>query len=193
MASRLLRALTVLLTAWGWSTVQAFPVIPVSQPAAPVQLQSCSALTFDSTSAPEYGKSFATTVSDSSGRIVYTGPPVLVDQQIPMVPLYAGTSVYASAESVNRSAKTVSAVTYRFDVFSGAGARAAMLFGSRTGMFAENARITPYGAGLLSPWTASLDQPYVSSVRCLVAQVKFSDGTSWLSPLATAPTRLPAK
>lgn len=158
----------------------------IAQSDAPVQIESCSALAVNSSSTPVYGRSDVSTLMDSSGHITYAGPAQTVDQQIPMTPMYAGTRVFGTAESVNRSVKTVTGVVYQFDVLDKK-KKIGSFFGPRTGEFGKNDPVTPYSVGAQSPWSVDVTQPGVDTVTCLVAFVRFSDGTSWQSPLAYVP------
>ncbi len=176
--------LTVTFIAALTSAALAVPVVMPVQTGSPVQLRSCSATVMNSSSTPVYGRSFSNTTRDSGGNINYTGPPMSVDSQIPMLPLYASTSIFGAAEGVNRSPKTVAAVVYEFDVTD---KTIAKFYGPRTGAFATNIGIPPYGQGRLSPWQTTLSQPNVGTLTCFVAYVQFTDKTWWLSPLAVSP------
>ena len=168
----------------------AVPVNPVTQVGAPVQIESCSAQALNSTAAPAYGHFSTAVLRDSTGKITYVGPAVQSDQQIPMAAMYNGTRVYGSARSVNGSGQAVTGVVYQFNVLGPHAKTIASFYGPLSGVFTQNARITPPGWGMSSPWTADLTQPDVESVSCFVAYVRFSDGTSWLSPMATIPQAL---
>lgn len=189
MKFQVVPVLSALLLAAAPCAAQAITATPVTQVGAPVQIESCSAQTADYSSAPEYGHFSTATERDSSGRITYAGPPAPADQHIPMMSMYAGTHVFGWAQSVNGSGKAVSGVVYQFNVMS-QGKQVASFYGSRTGTFTQNARITPYYTGLYSPWKTDVAQPKIDTVSCFVAFVKFGDGTSWLSPMATIPQAL---
>ncbi|HKU68872.1 MAG TPA: hypothetical protein VJP85_13950 [Candidatus Baltobacteraceae bacterium] len=190
MKNTAVAVLSVVIAAAVTGTACAIPVTPVAQSNAPVRVESCSALALDTTTTPEYGQTQQTTLMDASGHITSAGPAVTVDQRIPMTQMYDSTQVFAAARAVNRSNKIVSAVVYQFELFGRNGKQVGLFFGPRSGAFAANERIEPYGLGAASPWSTSLTQPTVASAACLVAYVRFSDGTSWQSPLATLPPTL---
>jgi hypothetical protein len=154
----------------------AFPLLfaallatPVAQPAAPMQIQSCSAQRQDYTMTPVGSAFVSGPTMNSAGQIV-SFDPRFTDQP-PALPMYGGTHVYGWAQAANRSGKAVSGVVYEFDVLS-AGKAIAAFYGPSTQS---------------APWKIDVTQPKIDAVKCFVAFVRFSDGTSWLSPLATIP------
>lgn len=172
MKSGFATALGLVLAAAFPCAAQAIPVNPVTQVGAPVQIESCSVL------------------RDGTGKINYVGPAVESDQHVPMAGMYNGTRVYGSAQSINGSGQAVTGVVYQFNVLGPHAKPIASFYGPLSGVFTQNARIAPLGWGMSSPWTADITQPDVESVSCFVAYVRFSDGSSWLSPMATIPRAL---
>ncbi|HEY9179964.1 MAG TPA: hypothetical protein VIO32_04555 [Candidatus Baltobacteraceae bacterium] len=180
--------------AWGAAALApvaaaAVPTTVVRQATAPVQIQSCSALVATSRT-PYYSQSSGSTgptaVKDG-GRIVYYGYPQseYTDSGVTSGSVLGGTHVYASAQSVNQSGKTVSGVVYEFNVMKGQSSKpAAVFYGGQSGDFAQNIAISPPGLGLSSPWATGITDSRVGSVVCLIAYVRFRDGTEWTSPLA---------
>lgn len=151
----------------------AIPVTAIPQSNAPVQIASCSASAIATSSVPAYGQFSTNTLRDSSGKIDYAGPPISVDQHIPMTAMPDGTRVTGTAEAAIRSKKTVTGVVYQFDVLDKNQGHLAVSYGPA------------YGPDFTAPWSVQVTRSDVASVTCLVAYVRFSDGTFWQSPLAT--------
>ena len=175
------------------SMALAVPVVMTTQGDAPVQLQSCSAALFGNSVVLRTTPQVVSGTVMEGSHIVATGPNYTTgNDTVTEVVGSASTSVFGSAEAVNRSVKAVTGVVYEFDVINPANETIATFFGPRTGKFTQNIRITPYGTGAMSTWSTTLTQPKVSVVRCFVAYVQFADGSSWTSPLAKIPDQSPA-
>lgn len=169
----------------------AVPTTVITQSVAPIQIQSCSAVVLAASTTPTFSQpssgSTGPTAQMYGGRIVsygYSGEDV-TDSNVTTGAVMGGTRVYATAQSVNHSGKTVSGIVYQFNVLQPRGNNpAAVFYGGRTGSFAQNIVISPPGLGASSPWSTGVVNSRVGPVECFVAYVRFSDGTDWTSPLA---------
>ena len=187
-----------------WGAVALVPVVAgavpttvIKQTAAPVGIQSCSAVLHSGGSPAGYssgasGASGPVAITYGEHIAYYGSPPsgpYSKSEPAGPGPLTAGTQIYATAQSVNRSAKSVAGVVYEFNVMQGPGNMPSTVFyGGQTGSFANDIVISPPGLGTSSPWSTTLANSRVRSIGCFVAYVRFSDGTEWTSPLAIVQT-----
>src|SRR5579872_1028403 len=188
-----------LLACAAWGAVALVPVAAgavqttvITQTAAPVQIESCSIDVTLDVSTPWFNQSSGGSGSAEpayayDGRIYAnrTSQPAYTDSEVGPDPASVnGSQVYATAQSVNRSAKTVTGVVYEFNVLKGNGkSPIAVFYGGRTGSFGENVVIWPEGHGL-PQWGTSVGETHIGSVACFIAYVRFSDGSDWTSPMA---------
>lgn len=168
----------------------AVPTTVVTQTSAPVQIQSCSAVIAAASTTPTFyqvsSASTDTVRPNEVGGTSYSGslPAQTADSGV-SAPWPGGTNLYATAQSVNHSSKTVNAVVYEFNVLrAGSSKPAEVFYGPQTGNFSQNIVISPPGIGTSSPWGVSAWQTHISRLVCFVAYVRFKDGTDWTSPLA---------
>lgn len=167
----------------------ALPTTVVTQTAAPVQIQSCSAIIAAASTTPAFYQVSSAPVgavrsNTVAGTAYYGNQPETTDSGV-SAPWPGGTNLYATAQSVNQSNKTVDAVVYEFNVLrAGSSKPAEVFYGPQTGNFSRNIVIPPPGIGMSSPWGTALWQTHVSRLVCFVAYVRFKDGTEWTSPLA---------